>query len=556
MEQHPDQTPPNDDNAAQSRDNIPFAQPESHKTIARYERYWITFSLSMSFLFLILIVYTLATQGGNIAHSAHRDQPAQLLSEGRFANPGVVDLGDGRYEVSIVAQAYNFSPGEVRLPAGAEVTFYVTARDVIHGFEVQYTNINVEVLPGEVSSLQYTFREPREHRVVCNEYCGIGHHNMISKIIVMEPNDYQDFMVMQAQEAERAEAALAEGGEAAWRALGERVYAANCVSCHQASGGGIPGAFPPLKNHAVALYRADKGRDYLINTLLYGVAGQIQVQGNNYNGQMPAWQQLSNDDIAAVINHIVTAWDNETQLPSGWVPFRAEEVAERRSNPRSTQEVYALRQSMRFDAIGDVDDRVSFANAAPVAPRAAPSSSSAPTASVTTPAAPAASAARPAPAAPAPSSAAPTRSVALPSAEDDQRAFAENWRAFGQRTYEAQCSACHQADGRGISGVFPPLAEHLPRFYNQGAQEYLISTVLYGVQGPIVINGRQYGGNMPAWSHLSDAQIAAALSYSLTAWDGLRSSEAPITPAAVRQQRGRGLSAEAVHRLRQTLVRD
>jgi cytochrome c oxidase subunit II len=56
------------------------------------------------------------------------------------------------------------------------VTFYLTSRDVIHGWQVQGTNLNVEVIPGEIAVLRYTFDKPGSFLTTCNQYCGVGHH--------------------------------------------------------------------------------------------------------------------------------------------------------------------------------------------------------------------------------------------------------------------------------------------------------------------------------------------------------------------------------------------
>lgn len=127
---------------------------------------------------------------------------------------------------------------------------------------------------------------------------------------------------------------------------GERTYA-NCVACHQASGAGIPGAFPPLANgHAADVLLAEGGRDYLVHTLLYGLQGQITVEGASYNGVMPAWPQLSDDQIASVLNYIVSAWDNVDVLPTDLDPFTPEEIAASRDEGLSGRDVLDLRPAL------------------------------------------------------------------------------------------------------------------------------------------------------------------------------------------------------------------
>ena len=65
-----------------------------------------------------------------------------------------------------------------------EVTFRLTSRDLIHGFQVIGTNANVMVVPGYVSQFTVTFSKPGEYAIACNEYCGIMHHQMVGKLVV------------------------------------------------------------------------------------------------------------------------------------------------------------------------------------------------------------------------------------------------------------------------------------------------------------------------------------------------------------------------------------
>jgi mono/diheme cytochrome c family protein/heme/copper-type cytochrome/quinol oxidase subunit 4 len=113
------------------------------------------------------------------------------------------------------------------------------------------------------------------------------------------------------------------------RALGERTYTSTCQGCHQAGGAGLPGVFPPLAGNMPSLYNAEGGREYLIDVLLYGLTGQIQVDGQSYNGTMPPWAGLSDEQIAAVLNHELTAWGNDAELES-FTPILSDEVAARR----------------------------------------------------------------------------------------------------------------------------------------------------------------------------------------------------------------------------------
>ncbi len=140
----------------------------------------------------------------------------------------------------------------------------------------------------------------------------------------------------------------ADAAEVADQAEGQPDGAAlfgNCSGCHQATGEGIPGAFPPLARHLPAIYNTDGGRSYLINVLLYGLQGEIVVEETSYSGLMPSWQQLSDAEIAAVLNHELAAWGNDA-LVVDFVPYAAEEVAPLRGQGLSMSDVNALRSGL------------------------------------------------------------------------------------------------------------------------------------------------------------------------------------------------------------------
>lgn len=130
------------------------------------------------------------------------------------------------------------------------------------------------------------------------------------------------------------------------RALGTQVYAANCAACHQLTGAGLPGVFPPLAGHSITLYQADGGRAYLIDVMLYGLQGQITVNGTNYNGLMPAWAHLSDEQIAAVINHSVAGL---ADAPEGFDAIREAEVAAQRGQGLTAAQVLASRGALDLE---------------------------------------------------------------------------------------------------------------------------------------------------------------------------------------------------------------
>ncbi len=85
----------------------------------------------------------------------------------------------------------------------------------------------------------------------------------------------------------------------------------------------------------------------------------------------------------------------------------------------------------------------------------------------------------------------------------------------GRKAYEAACIACHQANGQGLPGAFPPLASS---DYLKADRKRAINVVVNGLTGPVVVNGVKFNSIMPPMSQLSDAEIADALSYAMNSW--------------------------------------
>ncbi len=153
-----------------------------------YEKWWIGLTLLMLVVLSTLIGVSAFASGFQVPQPWARVDPNTLKDAGSFseANLGVHELAPGKYEAYILAQAspWRFYPSEITVPVGATVTFYVTSADVQHGFRIKDTNINLMLLPGQVSKLTHTFDTAGEFFYVCSEYCGVGHQNMFGKIIV------------------------------------------------------------------------------------------------------------------------------------------------------------------------------------------------------------------------------------------------------------------------------------------------------------------------------------------------------------------------------------
>ena len=109
---------------------------------------------------------------------------------------------------------------------------------------------------------------------------------------------------------------------------GKKVFAANCVACHQATGKGLPGVFPPLDGSEWVI---GEGR-VIANILLHGINGELEVMGVVYKGAMPAFKQLSDLELAAVTTYVRAEWSNKAG-PITPQLFEAERKASTRTAP-------------------------------------------------------------------------------------------------------------------------------------------------------------------------------------------------------------------------------
>lgn len=353
-----------------------MADDQEHQdieAIERTERFWILIAFGLIALFIALVFFAIGAHGTFVGQTERRQPVDEILSQPGFRNPGVEQVGPDDYRVHVVARAFAFQPSVIEVPRGATVTFRLTSTDVIHGFNVAGTTINVELIPGEVSRLEYTFDEAGEYPLICNQYCGIGHQNMINTVRVVESEASEDEVavdesapasespvgnkqVAQAEKTDEPEAdpetdetrdEMAESSDRpAWFATGKSVFGNRCASCHQADGSGVPGAFPPLADHAHHVVKAEGGREYMIQGVLYGIQGRIKVHGQSYNQRMMALGDLSDDDIAAVLNYVVHAWGNRDELPDDFEPLSPEEVAAQREKGLSATDVHANRPAL------------------------------------------------------------------------------------------------------------------------------------------------------------------------------------------------------------------
>lgn len=160
---------------------------------------------------------------------------------------------------------------------------------------------------------------------------------------------YSMYLFQQRQQAAQAEAATAPAAtDSADVMPGEQRYAQSCAACHGIDGTGRRGSFPPLAGHMPDLVARDGGREYIIDVLLYGLSGPIEIDGVAYRGFMAPVSRLDDSEVAEVLNHSLHAWGNDEQLPADFESIRADDVAQRRGRQMGPADVHEARAAL-FD---------------------------------------------------------------------------------------------------------------------------------------------------------------------------------------------------------------
>ena len=121
-----------------------------------------------------------------------------------------------------------------------------------------------------------------------------------------------------------------------------------CVPCHRGNGTGMIGLYPPLVKHAPEVVM--RSRSYLITVLLYGVQGKIDFEGQKTGYEiMPSHYSLKDEEVAAVLNHVLTSWGNDKLLPKDFKPISADEVKAERGKNLTKQQVYEIRKELKLE---------------------------------------------------------------------------------------------------------------------------------------------------------------------------------------------------------------
>jgi cytochrome c oxidase subunit II len=169
---------------------VPADAPEPHPPnkihIDKYEAVWLRFAIAMLVIFATAVTTSAFVIGIQLPGPVARVDPRLVATPGAtlFGAPGVRELAPGHLEARVLARAWQFEPRTITVKRGDTLTFFVTSEDVVHGVKLQGANVNMMVLPGQVSKLSATFETPGTFKFICHEYCGAAHHTMYGEVVV------------------------------------------------------------------------------------------------------------------------------------------------------------------------------------------------------------------------------------------------------------------------------------------------------------------------------------------------------------------------------------
>ena len=191
----------------------------------------------------------------------------------------------------------------VVVPVDKKVRILTTANDVIHAWWIPAFGSKVDAIPGFVRDTWFKADKEGTYRGQCTELCGKDHGFMPIVVEVVSESKYKTWV----DEQKKKLAAAADDVNKVWDlpglvARGEKVYASNCVACHQATGMGLAPAFPALSGSKLVT----GPKEPQINTLLNGIAKDGKPT------MMASFKQLSDTDLAAVLTYTRNSWANKT----------------------------------------------------------------------------------------------------------------------------------------------------------------------------------------------------------------------------------------------------
>ncbi|MFM2587295.1 cytochrome c oxidase subunit II [Vibrio sp. TBV020] len=181
------------------------------------------------------------------------------------------------------------------LPINRKVRFLMTADDVIHSWWVPDFAVKKDTIPGFINEAWTRIDKPGVYRGQCAELCGRAHGFMPIVVHAMEEEKYDEWLLAKKAELEQAKQDAAASLTASLTLdelmeIGEKVYVDRCAVCHQASGAGIPGAFPAITGSSIATGSTEGHIDVVVN-------------GRSGTAMQAFANQLTDKEVAAVVTY-------------------------------------------------------------------------------------------------------------------------------------------------------------------------------------------------------------------------------------------------------------
>jgi cytochrome c oxidase subunit II len=167
------------------------------KPAHRAEKVWVGIAFAWCMVLFAMMPIMHARGGQNVSGVRHRVEPAAFQARLREFVEQYKVAEDNGYpvvapppgsDIYLMATMWSWMP-VLKLEKGAEYTLHISAYDVNHGFSLLPMNVNLQIVPGYDYGIKVTPTMAGDFRIVCNEFCGIGHHMMVGKVIVTDgPN--------------------------------------------------------------------------------------------------------------------------------------------------------------------------------------------------------------------------------------------------------------------------------------------------------------------------------------------------------------------------------
>ncbi len=219
-----------------------------NKKVSKDEKMWMVIALVLCIMLFVWMIMWHVYGKQNPSNITYRTSTAEFskLSEA-YAKQHMIGVDNGipvvrpqpNSDVFVMSEMWRWSPVMI-LQKDQSYKMHISSKDVVHGFSIQPVNMNFQVYPQYDYVLEFKPTEAGEYKVICNEFCGIGHHTMIGKIVVI--GNEEDLKLYGYENFKKAPDPLPEKkkeplSEAEMALLGEQVYTLKgCGACHKTDG--------------------------------------------------------------------------------------------------------------------------------------------------------------------------------------------------------------------------------------------------------------------------------------------------------------------------------